>query len=210
MKKTNLLLILILSSFTVQSQISAITETGDEVVLYNDGSWIYTDPFLNEVTEIKTNSYKFRKNKKSTFLLKSKVLNLGIYINPKDWTFEKGGEINDETEYEFSYKHGDLYGLALTEEAELSLESLREIAIENAKSTAPDIQIVKEEYRTVNGIKILLLQLDGTIQGTKFTYLGYYFSNENGTVQFITYSTQKLIKKYKNECEKLLNGLVEL
>ena len=210
MKKTNLLLILIFISFTVQSQISAITETGDEVVLYNDGSWIYTDQFLNEVTEIKTNPYKFTKDRKSTFLLKSKVFNLGIYINPKDWTFEKGGEINDGTEYEFSYKHGDLYGMALTEESELSLESLRDIAIENASGVAPDLHIVKEEYRTVNGIKVLLLQLDGTIQGTKFTYLGYYFSNENGTVQFITYSTQKLIKKYKNECEKLLNGLVEL
>ena len=210
MKKTNLLLILILISFTVQSQISAITETGDEVVLYNDRSWIYTDQFLNEVTEIKTNPYKFTKDRKLTFLLKSKVFNLGIYINPKDWTFEKGGEINDETEYEFSYKHGDLYGMVITEESELSLESLRDIAIENANVVSPDIHIVKEEYRTVNGIKVLLLQLDGTIQGTKFTYLGYYFSNENGTVQFLTYSTRKLMEKYKGECEKLLNGLVEL
>ena len=210
MKKKNLLLILILSSFTVQSQISAITETGNQVILYTDGSWIYTDQFLNEVTEIKTNPYKFTKDKKSTFLIKSDVFNIGFNINPKDWTFEKGGEISDATEYEFSYKHGDLYGMVITEESELSLESLKEIAVENARGAAPDIHIVKEEYRYVNGIKILLLQLDGTIQGTKFTYLGYYFTNENGTLQFLTYSTQKLMKKYNGECEKLLNGLVEL
>ena len=67
MKKKNLLLILILSSFTVQSQIAAITETGDQVILYTDGSWIYTDQFLNEVTEIKTNPYKFTKDKNLHF-----------------------------------------------------------------------------------------------------------------------------------------------
>ena len=100
--------------------------------------------------------------------------------------------------------------MVITEESELSLESLKEIAVENARNAAPDIHIVKEEYRYVNGIKILLLQLDGTIQGTKFTYLGYYFTNENGTLQFLTYSTQKLMKKYNGDCEKLLNGLVDL
>ena len=210
MKKTNLLLILIFISFTVQSQISAITETGDEVVLYNDGSWIYTDQFLNEVTEIKTNPYKFTKDRKSTFLLKSKVFNLGIYINPKDWTFEKGGELNGETEYEFTYKYGDIYAMILTEEIEVPLENLGDIALENAKSVSKDIHIVKKEFRNVNEEKVLFIQMDGTVSGMKISYYSYYFSNENGTVQFITYSTQKLMKKYKGECEKLLNGIVQL
>lgn len=72
-----------------------------------------------------------------------------------------------------------------------------------------DLKIVKEEYRTVNGIKVLLFQMNGTTQGIKFSYYGYYYSNENGSVQFITYASQKLIQTYFEECETLLNGLVE-
>lgn len=210
MKKINLLLIIIVSSFTVQSQISAITEMGDEVILYTDGSWNYIDKTISDAQDIKTNSYNFTKDRKSTFLLKSKVFNIGVYLNPKDWTIEKGGELNSETEYELNYKHGDVYSIIITEEIEIPLESLGEIALQNAKSVAEDIHIVKQEFRNINGKRVLFMQMNGTVYGIAISYYSYYFSNENGTIQLITYTTQKLLDKYMNDCEKLLNGLVEL
>jgi len=56
----------------------------------------------------------------------------------------------------------------------------------------------------------MLLQMDGSTTGIKFTYYGYYFSNTNGTVQCITYTSQNLLESYKPESEKLLNGFVEI
>ena len=201
--------ILVSFCYTSTSQIIAITETGDKVILYNDGSWIYdvSNHVIN--SEIKTNNKLFKKDKKSTFLVKSKVFNIGVYLNPQDWSFEK--DYNDPTaEYIFNYKNGDLYAMMITEEMEIPLEVLKGIALENGRSAAPDIHIAKEEYRTVNGHKLLMLQLNGTIEGIKFSYYGYYFSNENGTVQLITYTSQSLFNKYKEAAEKLLNGFVEL
>jgi hypothetical protein len=52
--------------------------------------------------------------------------------------------------------------------------------------------------------------MDGTMKGIKFTYFGYYYSNAEGTVQFITYTSQNLLDKYKESIEELLNGLVEI
>jgi hypothetical protein len=48
--------------------------------------------------------------------------------------------------------------------------------------------------------------MNGSIDGIKFTYLGYYYSSEGGTIQFISYTTQSLLEEYKNDMFGLLNG----
>lgn len=126
----------------------------------------------------------------------------------KKWSFQKATD-NLVAEYQFQLRNSDLYGIIIIEQVKIPLETLKAIAVENGKAAAPDLKIVKEEYRTVNGIKVLLFQMNGTTQGIKFSYYGYYYSNENGSVQFITYASQKLIQTYFDECETLLNGLVE-
>ena len=97
----------------------------------------------------------------------------------------------------------------ISEKIEIPLETLKSVALTNAKSVAPDIKIINEEYRTVNGLKVLMIQMNGTTQGIKISYYGYYFSNSSGTVQLLTYTSQNLMDSLKNESDKLLNGLVE-
>ena len=83
-------------------------------------------------------------------------------------------------------------------------------ALKNAKEAAPDATIAKEEYRIVNGKKVLMLTITGNIQGINFIYFGYYYSNKSGTVQFLTYTAQNMYDGYLSECETLLNGLVDI
>ncbi len=209
MKKISLLIICLITISVTKAQQKAVTETGIEVILYDDATWQYVDHKDEKVSEIPTNRKKFNKDDESSFLLKSNKLNIGIWINPKLWSFKKA-TTNTEAEYELQLKYGDLYGMILTEKVEIPLEALRSIALENGKESAPDLKIMKEEYRTVNGLKVLLLQMNGTMQGIKFSYYGYYFTSVNGTVQFITYTSQNLLKEYTKHCELLLNGLVEI
>ena len=142
-------------------------------------------------------------------LLKSKKLNVGVWLNPKIWSFEKSKD-DSPAEYNLSLKGADLFGMIIAEKIEIPLETLKLLAVKNAMDAAPDMKIVKEEYRIVNGIKVLLLQMNGTMQGVKFTYYGYYFSNTNGSVQFVTYTSKKLFESYKSKMETLLNGIVEI
>ncbi len=209
MKRLVLLLICVLGAHHTFAQTRAVTETGDEVILYDDGTWQYQNNDDIEEMVIPINPKLFKKDKSSTFLLKSNKIKIGFWLNSKEWSFKKSNG-DSATEYELQLKKEDLRALILTEKAEIPLQSLRLIAIQNAKNAAPDIQIEEEEYRNVNGLNVLLLKMNGTIQGIKFTYYGYYYSGPKGTVQFLTYSYQNLMDKYLINCEKLLNGLVEI
>jgi len=48
------------------------------------------------------------------------------------------------------------------------------------------------------------------MQGIKLAYYSYYYSNPNGTVQYVTYTSQSLMGTYEQEIEGLLNGFVVL
>jgi len=199
--------LLIATTFT-NAQINAVTSEGDEVILYTNGTWEYVNVPSDETVEIKTNPEAFRRDGASSFQVKSKKLNIGVWINPKEWSFEKGGD-EDASEYSFQKKGEDVYAMLITERTSIPLMTLRDIAFENARSAAPDIRLVSEEYRNVNGNQVLMMQLAGTIQGLEFIYYGYYFSNSNGTVQFVAYSGMSLFNEYKQDMENILNGLVE-
>ncbi len=202
------LLILFSTTFS-HAQINAITDTGDEVVLYDDGTWTYKDGAAPERTPIPVNEEKFEKDNNASFLIKSSKIDVGLYMDPKSWTFRKGTE-DDAYEFQFQKKKDDLYAMMITEKLEIPIESLQNIAIDNARAAAPDLKVTKEEYRTVNGLQVLMMQMTGTIQGMRFTYCGYYYSNEGGAVQLLTYTGEKLFDDYYPEIEKFLNGFVTL
>lgn len=209
MRKVIIMVTCFIFAFVCYAQQLAITETGEEVILYDDGTWEYVNESEQTDSEITMNPKEFVKSDNSTFLLKSKKINVGFWINPDKWTFKKAVG-NPAAEYELQLKDHDLYGMVIAEKIEIPLTSLKAIAIQNGKAAAPDIHVVKEEYRMVNGLKVLFLQLNGTIQGLKFTYYGYYYSNSNGTLQFLTYTSQNLLQDYLEDIEELLNGLVEV
>jgi hypothetical protein len=92
----------------------------------------------------------------------------------------------------------------------IPLETLRTIALSNAQKAAADAKETSAEYRTVNKKRVLCLQFSGTIQGMKFKYLGYYYSNNKGTIQLLTFTTEQFFDDLQKDFETFLNGLVEL
>ncbi len=200
-----LLFIAVFLSFVSVAQTSAITDKGDEVVLYDDGTWKYVNDD-NQPLMITLNEEEFIRPKSSSFKLKSDIVSMNFWFNPKLWSFGKAKN-NPAAEYELQLKGQDLYAMIICEKVEIPLVSLKSIAYENAKLNAPDLVIVEQDYRMVNGKKMLFLQMDGTIQGIKFSYFGYYYSSASGTIQFLSYTSQNLLKEYRQICEDLLNGM---
>lgn len=209
MKRIITLGLLLISLSSIQAQINAITNTGEEVVLYDDGTWKYVNEGTLSALEIKTNEKAFTKDKNSSFIVKSTKVDIGIWINPKAWTFTKGIS-NEDAEFQFQKKGEDLYGMLIAEKLQIPIETLKNIAFQNAKNASSDIRVVSEEYRTVNGIKVLMMQMAGTVQGLKVAYIGYYYSNESGTIQLLTYTGENLLNDYRDDIEVFLNGLVKL
>jgi hypothetical protein len=186
---------------------AVITESGKEVELFDDGTWKYKVD--DSIGSVKSDTAIFTKLRESNFLVESTKLKYGIWINKKKWNIIKDQNTEDTpSEFSFTLKGEDAYGMIIAERIEIPIDNLLEIAIQNAKSAAPDAKIVRQECRKVNGILLHFMQMEGTIKGIRFDYLSYYYSDTNGSVQFITYTSKNLLKKYQGEMEALLNGFI--
>ncbi|MEO8854405.1 MAG: hypothetical protein ABI359_11525 [Ginsengibacter sp.] len=190
------------------AQKKAVTDTGDEVILYDNGTWKYANPAANEEKPIETNPNPFARDKSATFLLKSNRIHTGFWLDSKKWKFYKPA--NSDGEYQLELKDQTMQAVIITEKIGLSLESLKAIAIKNALQVSPDFQVLHNEYRTVNGLKVLYMLAQGTVSGMKAFFYGYYYSDEESTLQYLAFGYNNLKEADKKNAEELLNGLVVL
>ncbi|MGL1887348.1 MAG: hypothetical protein OCD76_12615 [Reichenbachiella sp.] len=194
----------------VLAQEVAITQRGDTVYLYSNGTWDYYGSSIEKAAsaEIPYNDQTFTKPKSATKKVNGKENHYAIWYNEKNWKRIPTGELNPEADLTFKYVKGDAYVMVIHEELEIELENLVDIALENALSVAPDMVVTKKEYRNVNGQELIFMQMDGTTQGMKISYYSYYSSNESGSTQFHTFTGQNLLSKYKKDMDSILNGFV--
>jgi hypothetical protein len=195
MKHTFLLLFLFLSG-SLFAQKYATTDEGLRVQLNDDGTWILLEQ--DSSVKIELNPKIFTSSSKNIAVKKSAVNDIILNYNPIKWKVEPKTD-NEDAEYEFEHVKGSAYCMAITEKMEIPMETLKDIA--------PDSKIELAEYRKVNGKKVLHMVMSGTMQGVKFVYYGYYYSNENGTTQLICYTGRKLLDDYKADFEDFLNGM---
>ena len=123
----------------------ALTDTGDEVILYSDGTWAYTNKGQGEKQEIPTNPQQFFKPSGSKFLLKSTKNSTACWLNTSLWTFQKS-DSNTVAEYEFELKGEDLYGMVINEGLSMPIATLAKIALDNAKEAAPNARILSYNF----------------------------------------------------------------
>lgn len=197
---------LLLFTIPAFAGIRAITDTGEEVILNSDGTWEYLkSPAVGN--DIPVNSVSYTKPGSAQFLLKSTMNNSGFWVDTQKWQFSKASQ-NEAAEYEFKLKGKDLYGITITEEMSIPLDSLVKIALDNLLKEAPDARVILKEYRNVNGLNLIHMQMRATVSGIDVVYYGYYYSDDSGSTQLLTYSSSKLIQRYQAQAYELLNGLV--
>ena len=205
--KVLLFLILFVYSNILYASQKAITDDGKIVILNNNRTWRYDEGISIERNPIKTNNQNFIKQSNSSFRISAVPTTIGVYIDPSQWTYSKDKEERNKLIFQ-SKRNADLYAMLISEGIQVNIDRLGDLALDNAKSVAPDSKVVKKEYRNVNGSKILYMEIEGTVQSINFKYAGYYSSNKSGSVQLITYSGARLLDANIALAEQLLNGLV--
>jgi hypothetical protein len=126
-----------------------------------------------------------------------------ISINPSLWKETKSTQ---GTQRIFQHISGDAYAMVVTERIPTTLNELRERAVNDARETDSDLKIVEEKLRRVNGTDLLMLRIEGKVDGIPMAVLGYYYSGLSGTVQVLTCTRPKLFRKYRHDFEDFLNG----
>lgn len=219
MKNLSLVLLAMLYVMTSDAQTVAVTENGDSVLLLPNGTWDYLEntskeavadrPVKEEVEEssIPTNKESFERS-----LLSSKFVNLAneqfkIWYNEKKWKKIVPGVLNEEAEYAWQMRSNPGYAFVLLDDKEVDIKTMKKNALDNALSIASDTKIIEEDFREVNGTKILSTQMEGTAQELSVRYYNYYLSNKNGSIQFTCFTGKSIFEDLEGEFLEMLNGL---
>ncbi|HJP91351.1 MAG TPA: hypothetical protein VJ875_05320 [Pyrinomonadaceae bacterium] len=194
-----LLVLMAASAGLCQTTIKARTESGKEVILSSDGTWKYAAELRPTTSTLRN------KPVGATTLFKAPQGGFGIWYDDTKWLLKP--QSDNRPEIEFKLKRGDAYAIAIIEELNIPLATLKQIAIENAKNAAPDVRVVLEETRTVNNKEVLCMRFDGTVKGIPLSYYGYYYGGKQGAIQLLTFTGRDLFAKYEQELSDFLNGL---
>lgn len=181
----------------------ATTSCSNKSAISNSGNGAQ----LDSAVRIGTNRNKFEKPDGSSFLLKSINNNSAYWLNMDKWKYQKVNK-KSAAEYKFNREGKLLYGFAINEDIHIPLELITDLALVNAQKAASDARIVKKEYRTVNGNRVLFMEMNATNKGIEFAYLGYYFSDKAGSTQLVAFTPKSLVNQYRQDINNLLNGLV--
>jgi hypothetical protein len=128
-----------------------------------------------------------------------------IWVDGARWKAQKSTQ--GDAFFLLTHRRGDAWVVVVAERIAAPLPTLKKLALEHARQTATDVRLTREEWRRVNGLEVLCLQFDATVQGIPLTYFGYYHSHETGTIQVLAYAGQQEFPELQNEFSGVLNGL---
>jgi hypothetical protein len=178
----------------------AVTKDGKTVILKPDGTWSFAEaPKPGTPGDLS-------KSENATKSVQSDKGFYEIWFDPAKWEVKKAGA--PPIEFKATHAAGDGYGFIIAERISVNFDTLKNVAVENARKAAPDIKVLSTEYRTVNGVKIMALKMSGTIQNISFVYYGYYWCGKAGTLQAVMYTGENLFDQFSSDFTEFLNGLV--
>jgi hypothetical protein len=178
----------------------ATTKDGKKVLLKSDGTWAFAEaakPLSAEQLTRPPNATKSIRSDRGFY---------EIWFDPSKWKVKKSD--SPPREFEANHVSGDGYGYIIAERISVPLDALKNVAVSRAKSAAPDLKVYSTEYPTVNGVKVMVIKMGGTIQGIPFVYYGYYWSGKAGTLQAVMFTGANLFDQYYPDFVEFLNGLV--
>lgn len=190
---------LLLMSCALAQDIRATTSDGRAVLLKPDGTWTFESDSL----VIPTSSEEFTTPSSATSVASTKIAAFKLTFDGNEW---EPTPSDDPTKVTINHASGEIFAVLIAERGQMSVESLRRIALTNARKASQSARAVFQEYRRVNGSTVLCLQMAAEIQGTEFTFLGYYYSDKRGSIQVLTYTYGNLFEEHRSTMTRFLNG----
>jgi hypothetical protein len=132
-----------------------------------------------------------------------------IWYDPAKW--KVGSSTNPAAETAFYHTGGDtLYNVVSERLQGLPMATLKKAFLGNLEKVASDMVIKEEKELRVNDAPMMSMIVDCKIDGVGYRIQAYLWTGESGVIQFIGGSAQNLFPEFKDDIEKLLNGLVIL
>lgn len=130
-----------------------------------------------------------------------------LAYDPDKW---KPQPLEEANIVQLVHTSGDAYLKVIAERLEIDPDHLPDVALSNAKSASPDVKIVSASWHTINGLRALVLRLDGTANGVRFCFYNQMYSDESGTVQLAGWTGANLFSEYRRDFLELFAGFRKL
>lgn len=201
-------------------QTVAVTEKGDTIYVYDNGMWsfelleempeeINELAYLEEDVKLDTIATEFKVSSDA----KKQVIDVDdrfiIKYNDRIWKRVPPATLNEDASFAFQGKESDIWCVVIAEETPIDHDKLFLIAKNTMKEyVGSDPEIIKTELRIVNGVELVRGVMKAQISGMSLIFDTYYFSNDMGSVQFTTWTSDKVWERNENTIEELLNGFL--
>ncbi len=213
---------LLIGLFTIPltAQEIAVTESGDSIFIYDDGTWSYDLKAQSKGME--ENVLKFQtldlsiENHGRKFTLPSQTLKkidkdsefYKISYNPSNWKRVPPATINPIASYTFGDESKGIYAMLIAENIEMGTENIYKFALQHAETNAGAApKVLRSEWVMVNGVKMINGEYDVNLNGLKFTFNSLFYSTEKGTIQLMTWTFTNQYTANKPMLEEILAGL---
>jgi hypothetical protein len=196
------------------SQVSAVTEHGDSVYLWDDGTWQFanTDSSAadsssssSDVFTIDTNSTQFAKSANALKVLKGEKVKYELWYDADKWNQTNSNRT--AVEYILHNNENEVTFMIIPERLTTTTYGILNIAVTNASNQGV-VDSVEYEMRKVNNTDVAMMKMYVNINDVHYFYMSYYYTAENKTIQLITYTYLNLADEYMKDMEELLNGFV--
>ena len=163
-----------------------------------------TTKATTEQTEKKPETVSLSKPEAASLQLKSAINSSVIFINEDKWQYQKVTKEGSATEFNFQIKDNRkdvIVGRMITEKISPDLQFLTKVAFDNAAKADPDAQILRKEFRNINGNEVIYMEMAVNTDSTPFTIYGVYHSNKDGATQLLGVSestTPEVIKEIQD------------
>lgn len=139
-------------------------------------------------------------------LIKGEKVPYGVRYDSSKWKLADTHN-NLASDVEFVHQDGDVYAMVIAERLQMTYKSLKELFLGNLKAIDPNAKMTEEKDVKVNGIDMKSTVLEAVISGMPATYKANFYLGEEGTIQFVAFTSRNLIDEYTKDIEDLLNGL---
>lgn len=196
--------------FSTKAQLTAITENGDSLVIFANGTWDYLENFRDGkdgLEDMEINESPFSKSPEAQQKVTGKTGMYNFHYDREKLKRLPPGQLNEDAEFTFLVKDEDAYVMIIYEKMNMPVETLSNIALSNLIEHAPNANIDLREWRTVNGKKMICQQISATVTGIELVYLSYFFTDERGSIQLHTFCGKSYFEELRSSLEEYLNGL---
>ena len=216
---SSIVIVIFVTNFT-QAQTLAITEGGDTVYIYDNGTWSYEidenyveanniNTLLSVPIEIDSLNGVFVLDAKCNKLVSSKLNQFDFNYDASKWKRIPPASLNPDAEFAFQNKETDIWCAIITEVTEIGKENILKIAkYTMEQNTGASVTIRAVENRFVNGSDVLRGSFNAMINGIDFIFDTYYYSDERGTTQVTTWTSHSIYNTNDTEIHNFLNGFV--